>query len=86
MTERIARAGFRHELEVAADPRLALAENLGQLTDIELAMGENEQKAQPSGFGNCAQSCEQLFHPALLDSVVDINISLCVVQCVCVLT
>ena len=75
-------AGFRHEPEMAADPRLALAENLGQFANVELAVRKHEQKTQPGGFGNRTQTGEQLFHSALLDSVVDINISLYGVQCI----
>ena len=31
-------ARFRHQFQVAADPRLALAEDLGKLTDVEFAV------------------------------------------------
>ena len=55
-------ARFGHELQVAADTRLALAQDLGQLADIGLAMGKDEQDAHTGRFRRGAQAGEQFFH------------------------
>ena len=39
-------ASFGHQLQVAADARLALAEDLGQVLDVELGSGEQHEDAQ----------------------------------------
>ena len=38
-------ACFDHELEMAADARLALAQDLGEFADIEFAVGEDKENA-----------------------------------------
>ncbi len=55
-------AGLRHQLQVAADARLALAQDLGQLADIGLAMGEEKQDPDPGRLGGGAQAGQQFIH------------------------
>ena len=40
-------AGFGHQLQMPADAWLALAENLGELFDVELALRQQCQDSQP---------------------------------------
>ena len=54
--------GLGHQLEMAADARLALPEDLGHLADVEFAMGEHEQDAYPCRFRRRPQSRQQFFH------------------------
>jgi hypothetical protein len=51
-----------HQLEVAAYPWLALAENLGEFADIELTMRKDKQQPKPCRLGNCAHSGKKLVH------------------------
>ena len=57
-------ARLGHQLEVAADARLALAQDLGQFADIGLAMGEDEQDAHAGRLRGGAQAGEQFIHSA----------------------
>jgi hypothetical protein len=58
----IDQAGLAHQLEVAADPGLALGENRCQLGDVEFAMREDEQEPEPGAFGTGAQTFQQILH------------------------
>ena len=55
-------AGFRHQLQVPADARLALAQDLGQLADVEFAMRKDKEDANPSRLGRRPQSCQKFVH------------------------
>ena len=68
-------ARFDHELEVAADTGLALAEDLGELTDVEFAVGQDKKDANAGRFGDCPQSYKQFVH-AKSPLEIHINISL----------
>src|SRR5690606_10127130 len=48
-------AGFRQQLEMAADARLALAEDTRHVLDVELACREQQQDAQPRRLGGSFQ-------------------------------
>ena len=54
--------GLAHQLEVTADPRLALRQDGGELGDVEFAMRQDEQKPEPGAFGTGAQTLEQILH------------------------
>src|SRR6185312_17544429 len=43
-------AGFGEVPQVPGQPRLRLAQNLGEVGDGELGLGEQGQNAQPGGF------------------------------------
>ena len=47
--------GLGHQLQMPADARLALPEDLGQVLDVQLAAGEQRQDAQPRGLARGAQ-------------------------------
>ena len=42
--------GFGHQLQMPADARLALAEDLGQVLDVQLGLGQQRQDAQARGL------------------------------------
>ena len=42
--------GLGHQLQMPADARLALAEDLGEVLDVQLAGGEQRQNAQARGL------------------------------------
>src|SRR5690606_28083491 len=46
LTEARDQAGLGHQLQMTADARLALPEDLGQVFDVELAAGKQRQDAQ----------------------------------------
>ena len=48
-------AGIGHELQMPADARLALAEDLGEVLDVQLAAGKQRQDAQARGLAGGAQ-------------------------------
>ena len=52
--------GFGHQFQVPADARLALAEDLGQVLDVQLARGEQRQDAKPRGLARGAQAGQGL--------------------------
>ena len=68
-------AGIRHQLQMAADARLALAQDLGQFAHIGLAMGEDEQDAYSRRFRGGTQAGQQFVHGQHLYNYI--NISLC---------
>ena len=52
--------GLGHQLQMPADARLALAEDLGQVLDVQLAAGEQRQDAQArrlAGGRSAASPC-----------------------------
>ena len=51
---------FGHEFQVPADARLALAEDLGQVLDVQLARGKERQDAKARGLARGAQSGQGL--------------------------
>ena len=51
-------AGFGHELQMPADARLALGEDLGQVLDVQLGAGQQRQDAQARGLAGGAQGGE----------------------------
>ncbi len=53
--EALDEAGLGHELQMPADARLALAEDLGQVLDVQLAAGQQRQDAQPRRLAGAAQ-------------------------------
>ena len=48
-------ARFHHQLQMPADARLALAEHLGQVLDVQLAAREQRQDAQARGLAGGAE-------------------------------
>ena len=48
-------AGFGHELQVPADARLALRQDLGQILDVQLRARKQRQDAQARGLARGAQ-------------------------------
>ncbi len=44
-TEALDEAGIGHQLQMPADTRLALAEDLGEVLDVQLATGQQRQDA-----------------------------------------
>ena len=48
-------AGFGHEFQVAADARLALSQNLGQILDVQFGAREQGQDAQARGLARAPQ-------------------------------
>ena len=51
-------AGLGHQLQVPADARLALAEDLGEVLDVELAPGEERQDAEPRRLASGAKQAQ----------------------------
>jgi len=47
---------------MARDARLALADNLDQLTDRQLGLAQQQQQAQPGGIARRPQHGNQLVH------------------------
>ena len=52
--------GFGHQLQMPADARLALSEDLGQVLDVQLAAGKQRQDAQARGLACGAQTAESV--------------------------
>ena len=52
--------GLGHQLQMTADARLALAEDLGQVLDVQLAAGKQRQDAQARGLSRGAQAAQAL--------------------------
>ena len=50
--------GLGHQLQVTADARLALSEDLGQVLDVQLAAGEQRQDTQPRGLSGGAKAAQ----------------------------
>ena len=50
--------GLGHQLQVTADARLALSEDLGQVLDVQLAAGEQRQDAQPRRLARGAKAAQ----------------------------
>ena len=66
LLEPLKQARFAEQLQMPADARLALAENLGQLADGQLRFYEQKEQAQPGRVSRRAQHAEKFFHPARL--------------------
>jgi hypothetical protein len=49
-----------------AHARLALAEDLGELGDVELAVRQDEEQPQPGFFADRPQTGQQLLHGIFL--------------------
>ena len=60
LAEALDEPGLGHELEMPADARLALAEDLGQILDVELAAGQQRQDAQARRLAGAAQSGQRM--------------------------
>ena len=52
--------GFSHQLQMTADARLALPQNLGEVLDVQLALGEQRKNAKPRGLSSGAQAAKGL--------------------------
>ena len=50
--------GLGHQLQMAADARLALSEDLGQVLDVQLAAGEQRQDAQARRLARGAKAAQ----------------------------
>ena len=60
LAEALDEPGLGHELEMPADARLALAEDLRQILDVELAAGQQRQDAQARRLAGAAQSGQRV--------------------------
>ena len=60
LAEALDQAGLGQKLQVAADARLALAQDLGQVLDVELAGGEQHEDAQARRLGRGLERRHQL--------------------------
>ena len=60
LAEALDQPGLGHELEMPADARLALAEDLRQILDVELAAGQQRQDAQARRLPGAAQSGQRV--------------------------
>ena len=58
--EALDESGFRHELQMPADTRLALAEDLRQILDVQLATREQRQNAQTRGLARGTQGGKRM--------------------------
>jgi len=65
LAEAVDQPRLGQQLQMAADARLALAENLGQILDVEVAALKQRQQAQPGRVAAGAQACEQRLKPQL---------------------
>ena len=52
--------GLGHQLEVTADARLALDQDLGQILDVQLRIGQQRQDPQARGLASAAKRGERL--------------------------
>src|SRR6185437_947086 len=70
--------GVAKQLQVARNPRLALAENVRELGHGQFALGAQQQQPQPGRFGDGAQAAKDRFHLVSLASLFSyISMSLC---------
>jgi hypothetical protein len=51
---------FGHQLQMSADARLALSQDLRQILDVELGPGKQRQDAKPRGLAGAAKAAERL--------------------------
>ncbi len=58
-------SGLDQQTQMTRNPRLALAENLDQLTDREFGMGAQPENSEPGCFPRGAQTLQKLFHQNL---------------------
>ena len=52
--------GFSHQLQMTADARLALPEDLGEVLDVQLGGGKQRENAQARGLAGRAEHREAL--------------------------
>ena len=52
--------GIGHELQMPADAGLALAEDLGEVLDVQLTAGKEREDAQARGFARGTQARKRL--------------------------
>jgi hypothetical protein len=60
--EALQEARFAEELQMAADARLALAQDLGELAHRQLGVDEEQKQAQAGGIPRSAQHADQMLH------------------------
>ena len=62
LAEAVQKAGFAQQLQMARHARLALAEDLGQLADSQLAARAQDDEPKPGRLGNRAQRSQKVLH------------------------
>jgi hypothetical protein len=61
LLEPFEQACFPQELEMTADTRLALAENLSEFTDRQLGLTQQQEEPNPGCVPGCSKHADKLF-------------------------